>query len=81
MVDKNCEELLDNILRTLIECRDNKNTISVNGLFDIRECKNIVKWTANMKDHIPLKIEIKNPIIKNNYTIDYIVNQRSLTIE
>ena len=79
-MNTNCEELLENILRTLIECQDNKINVKTTGMFDIRECKNIVKWTTYMKDHIPLKIEIKNPIVEKNYSIEYIVNQRSLII-
>jgi hypothetical protein len=76
----NCEELLENIHKTLHECRDNKKKIAISGLFDIRECNNFTNWSKNIKNCIPLKIEIKNPIVENNYSIEYIVNQRSLVI-
>ena len=79
-MNTDCEELLENIHMTLHECRDNKKKVAISGLFDISECKNITNWSKNIKSCIPLKIEIKNPIVNNTYSIEYIVNQRSLII-
>lgn len=75
-----CEELLENIQRTLHKCCNNKRTVNIKGEFDMRECKNVVKWSRTIKDCIPLKIEIKNPIVNSKYSIDYSVDKRSLVI-
>ena len=80
-MDKNCNELLENIHRTLHKCRDNKRFIEISGELDIRKCQNITNWARNIKDCIPLNIEIKNPLLKNKYSIEYKVTARSLIIE
>jgi hypothetical protein len=79
-MDKNCQELLDNIKRTLHECRDNKKTIEITEMFDINKCYNVSKWRKTIKVCIPLKVVILNSIVKNKYSIEYKVNQRSLVI-
>jgi len=79
-MDKNCQELLDNIQRTLHECRDNKKTIEITEMFDINKCDNVSKWRKTIKVCIPLKVVILNSIVKNKYSIEYKVNQRSLVI-
>ena len=53
-MDKNCKELMENIERTLHECRDNKRTVEIYEALDIRKCKNIENWSRNIKDCIPL---------------------------
>lgn len=77
---KNCEELLENIQKTLHKCCNNQLTINIKEEFDMRECDNVDKWSKNIKSCIPLKIEIKNPIVQNKYYIDYRVEKRSLII-
>ena len=79
-MDKNCQELMDNIERTLHECRDNKRIVKIKDTFDMRECKNVSWWFTNIKNSVPLKIEIKNPILINQYSIEYNVITRSLII-
>lgn len=79
-MNQNCEELLENIQKTLHECCNNKRTINIKGNFDMSECKNVVNWSRTIKDCIPLKIEIKNPVVKNEYSIEYKVASRSLVI-
>jgi hypothetical protein len=79
-MDRSCEELMDNIEKTLHECRDNKRTIVIAKAFDVRRCDNVAWWSKNIKDSIPLKIDIKNPILQNKYSIEYKVEARSLVI-
>jgi len=79
-MDKNCQDLMDNIQRTLHECRDNKKTIEITEMFDISQCKNVSKWSKIIKACIPLKVEIKNSLVKNEYSIEYKVEARSLVI-
>jgi len=71
---------MENIERTLHECRDNKRTIEIYEALDIRKCKNIENWSRNIKDCIPLKVEVKNPILAKKYSIEYKVAARCLTI-
>ena len=49
-------------------------------MFDISQCKNVSKWSKNIKACIPLKVEIKNSLVKNEYSIEYKVAARSLVI-
>jgi len=79
-MDKNCQDLMDNIQRTLHECRDNKKTVEINEMFDMRKCNNVARWSNNIRDCIPLNVEIKNPVVKNRYSIEYKVAARSLVI-
>jgi hypothetical protein len=79
-MERNCEELLENITRTLHECRDNQITVDVREAFDMRDCKNVATWRRNIKDSIPLKVLVKNPILVNKYCIDYKVRERALII-
>ena len=79
-MSQNCEELLENIQKTLHECCNNQRIINIKEEFDMRECENVVKWSKTIKDCIPLKIEIKNPIVYHKYSIEYRVNARSLII-
>lgn len=80
-MDKNCEEFLENIQRALHVCKDNRITIDICGTLDVRQCKNVRFWETAIKESIPIKIEIKKPIITRNYSIDYKVQERSLIIE
>jgi len=79
-MERSCEELLENITRTLHECRDNQITVDVSEAFDMRDCKNVATWRRNIKDSIPLKVLVKNPILVNKYCIDYKVRERALII-
>jgi hypothetical protein len=79
-MDKNCQELLENIQRTLHECKDNRKTINIYDTLDINKCNNVKLWAKNIKDSVPLKVNIKNPIFINKYSIDYKVSERSLII-
>jgi hypothetical protein len=79
-MEKNCQELLENIQRTLHECRDNQRTIEICEALDVNKCKNIKFWENTIKSSIPLKVEIKNTVLNNTYSIDYKVNERSLII-
>ena len=79
-MDKNCQELLENIQRTLHECKDNRKTINICDSLDINQCSNVKLWAKNIKDSIPLKLDIKTPIFINKYSIEYKVSERSLTI-
>jgi len=79
-MDKNCQEFLENIQRTLHECKDNKKTINIIDTLDIRQCNNVKTWARNIRDSIPLKVNIKTPIFINKYSIDYKVGERSLII-
>ena len=63
-MNKNCQDLMDNIQRTLHECRDNKKTIEITEMFDISQCKNVSKWSKNIKACIDCKFGI--PYISNN---------------
>ena len=80
IMSKNCEELLENIQKTLHECCNNKRTIDIKEEFDMRECKNVAKWSKTIKDCIKLKIEMKNPVVHSKYSIEYRVDTRSLII-
>ena len=79
-MDRNCEELLENIQRTLHECRDNQKVVEISRAFDTRRCENVAWWSRNIKDSIPLNVEIRNPILQNKYCIEYKVAARSLVI-
>jgi hypothetical protein len=79
-MNKDCQELLENIQRTLHECRDNRKTVEICGALDVRQCKNVNYWASTIKDSIPLNVEIKHPILTHKYSIDYKVRERSLVI-
>lgn len=75
-----CEEILMNIQRTLHECRDNRKKFEVYNKINIHECSNIKRWSNDVFYHVGLKLEIKNPIIINEYNIKYDVKNRVITI-
>ena len=79
-LDKQCEELLENIQRSLHECKDNRTTINIMGILDITQCSNVKTWHKNIKSSVPLKMDIRNTQFVDRYSIDYKVGERSLTI-
>ena len=76
-----CDEVLSNIQKTLHECRDNQKTLRISDVVNLHKCENIQRWSNDVKFHIGLRIEVKNPIIKDIYKIKYIVKKRLLIIE
>ena len=78
--NKICDEVLNNIQKSLQECKDNQKIINISGIVNIHNCKNIQYWLNDVYYHIGLRMEIKNPVIENNYRIKYIVNKRLLII-
>ena len=79
-MNNNCQELLENIQRTLHECRDNRKTIEICAPLDVNQCKNVQYWASAIKESVPLKVEIKQSILSNKYAIEYKVKERSLVI-
>jgi hypothetical protein len=76
-----CEEVLSNIQKTLHECRDNEKTLYISNNVNLHKCENIQHWLNDVYLHVGLRMEIKNPIIKDKYKIHYTVKKRLLIIE
>jgi len=76
-----CEEVLHNIQKTLHECRDNQKMMFISGIVNLHNCDNIKRWSDDVYSHVQLKMDIKNPILKDKYKIKYVVNKRLVVIE
>jgi hypothetical protein len=79
--NKNCEELLKNIQKSLHKCNNNKKNIEINEIINFQECNNIQDWYKTVKESTKLNLELKNPILKENYSIEYNVDKRLIIIE
>ena len=79
--NNSCNELLENIQRTLLECNDNKKNIEIKEIINFKECSNIFEWYKTVKESTNLKIECKNIILKKKYLIEYNVEKRLIIID
>jgi len=79
--NKNCEELLKNIQKSLHKCNNNKKNIEINEIINFQECNNIQDWYKTVKESTKLNLELKTQILKENYCIEYNVDKRLITIE
>jgi hypothetical protein len=81
MENNNCEELLNNIQKSLHKCNNNKKIIEIEEIINFKECSNISEWYKIVKESTKLKIDLKKPILKEKYSIEYDVNKRLITID
>lgn len=79
--NNNCEDLLKNIQKSLHKCNNNKKNIEINEIINFQECNNIQDWYKTVKESTKLNLELKNQILKGNYSIEYNVDKRLITIE
>jgi hypothetical protein len=78
--NSNCEELLNKIKYVLHKCKDDTEIIKISDKLDITNCKNISKWSKDVRNTVGLKLDIRNPIITDIFVIDYKVNKKKIII-
>lgn len=76
-----CEEILENIKQTLHECRDNKKRFYMEKTTCVHICDNVNKWSDDLRCSLGLKLDIKRPIVKGVYIVDYNVRNKIITIK
>jgi len=82
-----CSELLDNIQRCLIKCKNNKKIYYFNSSlidkFNIMECDNITNYSENLMYDMKIKFEFLKKDIKTeqNYTIEYDITNKILILD
>lgn len=82
-----CNEILENINRCLIKCRDNKKTHYFKNTFmdkfNISDCDNVLRYKENIEFDTKIKfLFLKNEIdTAKNYTIEYKLKDRLLIFD
>ena len=76
-----CDVLLKNIQKSLHKCNNNKKIVEIEEIINFQDCDNIQDWYRTVKESTKLKIDLKKPILKEKYSIEYNVEKRLITIE
>lgn len=82
-----CSELLENIQRCLIKCKNNKKIYYFNSSlidkFNILDCRNISDYEENLMFDTKIKFKFLKKQIKTekNYTIEYDIKNKLLILD
>jgi hypothetical protein len=75
-----CEEVLENIKLSLMQCKNNKTSFTLEKACDIKKCENIHQYQTSLYA-TNTKITIKIPDIVSRYSIQYDPQKRIVEID
>jgi hypothetical protein len=75
-----CEEILENIKTSLLHCKNNRTTHTMEKAFNIKSCENINKYKTSLYA-TKTKIILNVPDYTSSYSINYKVNERIIEVE
>jgi len=74
-----CDEVLENIKLSLMQCKNNNKTYNLEKPINLRTCENITNYESSLYD-TKTRIIINIPDIITKYSIEYKVKDRIIEI-
>jgi hypothetical protein len=74
-----CDEVLENIKLSLLQCKNNNTTYNLESPINLRTCENITNYESSLYA-TKTRIIMKTPDIITKYSINYKVKDRIVEI-